>query len=62
MPRTAKICQSNFMFWPILSTPGSSSSGLQRVERRAFGDLVGRDLASEQAAVAVAALAMASGT
>ena len=26
-PRRAKTCQSNFTFWPIFSTPGSSSSG-----------------------------------
>ena len=56
MPRTAKICQSNFRFWPILSTPLSSSSVLHRVERGAFGNLIGRDLALEQAAIAVAAL------
>ncbi len=36
MPRTAKICQSNFRFWPILSTPRIFQKRLHRVERCAL--------------------------
>ena len=58
MPRTAKICQSNFKFWPIFSTPAVFEQRLHRVERGAFGNLIGRDRALKQAAIAVAALAV----
>ena len=58
MPRTAKICQSNFRFWPILSTPGSSRSGLMAANAARLWNLIGSALALEQAAIAVAALAV----
>ena len=36
MPRTAKICSSNFRFCPILRTPRSSSSGLSAASASRF--------------------------
>ena len=39
MPRRAKTCQSYLTFWPILSTPASSSSGLRQLDRLGLGDL-----------------------
>ena len=55
MPRSAKICQSNLRFWPTLSTPGSSSSGLIASSASLLGNLVRRRarLRREQIAAAL---------
>ena len=62
MPRRAKICQSYFRSWPILSTLGSSSSGCSASSAAFSGIWSGRELrlrreqiaAALRAAVAVA--------
>ena len=46
MPRRANTCQSNLMFWPILSTPGSSSSGFSSAIASASRDLAGQQAAA----------------
>ena len=45
-PRIASTCMSNLMSWPILSTPGDSSSGFRSAIASASGDLVGREAAA----------------
>ena len=39
IPRCANATVSNLMLWPILRTPGASSSGFKQRERLRFGDL-----------------------
>ena len=62
MPRSAKISQSYLMFWPTLSTPGSSSSGLIAASAASSGIWSGAELriGREQVAAALgASVAMA---
>ncbi len=47
-PRRAKTCQSNLTFWPIFSTPGSSSSGLSSAIASRFVDLAGQQTAAAE--------------
>ena len=54
MPRRAKICQSYFRFWPILSTPGSSSSGLSAASASLFRNLIRAELGFRREQVAAA--------
>ena len=44
MPRRAKISQSYLRFWPTLSTPGSSSSGLIAASAACFRNLARAEL------------------
>ena len=58
MPRTTKICQSNFRSWPILSTPGSARSGLSASSAAPSAIWSGATSPRNRPRAAVAALAV----
>ena len=61
MPRRAKICQSNFMFWPTLSHAAVFQQRLDGCERVLLRNLVRRKLRFRREQVAAALLAASGG-